>query len=85
MEPANSRFNPFALLISPEAVLAALERSSSLGKLGSRIRRPLDERLARLQANQEAQVTFGGSLPVCRGALCCLRSIDSVGSSRGLA
>ena len=56
MEPANSRFNPFALLISPEAVLAALERSSSLGKLGSRIRRPLDERLARQQANQEAEV-----------------------------
>ena len=56
MEPANSRFNPFALLISPEAVLAALERSSSLGQLGSRIRRPLDERLARQQANQEAQV-----------------------------
>jgi len=56
MEPANSRFNPFALLISPEAVLAALERSSSLAKLGSRIRRPLDERLARQQANQEAQV-----------------------------
>jgi len=34
--------NPFALMMTPEAVFAAIERSERLGRLKSRICRPLD-------------------------------------------
>jgi len=37
--------NPFALLMHPEAVMAAVERSERLGHLKSRICRPLDKPL----------------------------------------
>lgn len=37
--------NPFALLIDPQTVLAALDRSERLGRLNSRICRPLDKPL----------------------------------------
>jgi hypothetical protein len=35
--------NPFALMMSPEVVLAAVERSERLGRLQRRICRPLDK------------------------------------------
>jgi hypothetical protein len=34
--------NPFMLLVSPEVVLAAIENSEHLGKLSSKMCRPLD-------------------------------------------
>jgi hypothetical protein len=34
--------NPFALMMTPEVVFAAIERSERLGRLKSRICRPLD-------------------------------------------
>jgi hypothetical protein len=34
--------NPFALMMTPEAVFAAIERSDRLSRLKSRICRPLD-------------------------------------------
>lgn len=34
--------NPFMLMISPEVVLAAMEKSERLGKLNRRLCRPLD-------------------------------------------
>lgn len=34
--------NPFMLLVSPEVVLAAIENSEHLGKLNSKLCRPLD-------------------------------------------
>ncbi|MDQ6680792.1 MAG: hypothetical protein M3Y67_07490 [Pseudomonadota bacterium] len=34
--------NPFALMMAPEAIFAAIERSERLGRLKSRICRPLD-------------------------------------------
>jgi hypothetical protein len=34
--------NPFALMMTPEAVFAAIERSERLSRLKSRICRPLD-------------------------------------------
>ena len=34
--------NPFMLLVSPEVVLAAIENSAHLGKLNSKLCRPLD-------------------------------------------
>ena len=37
-----STANPFALMMTPEAVFAAIERSERLGRLKSRICRPLD-------------------------------------------
>ena len=42
MEHANLTSNPFALMMMPEAVFAAIERSDRLGRLKSRICRPLD-------------------------------------------
>ena len=35
--------NPFSLLMNPQAVLDALEKSEHLGQLASRICRPLDK------------------------------------------
>jgi hypothetical protein len=49
MELAESTPNPFALLITPDAVFAALNRSDRLSRLSSRICRPLDERQARIE------------------------------------
>jgi hypothetical protein len=37
--------DPFAMLIDPQAVLAAIEQSSRLGALNSRVCRPLDKPL----------------------------------------
>jgi hypothetical protein len=37
--------DPFAMLINPQAVLQAIERSSRLGALASRVCRPLDKPL----------------------------------------
>ena len=34
--------NPFMLMINPEVVLAAIENSTRLGQLNSRLCRPLD-------------------------------------------
>ena len=42
MQP-NEVVNPFALMTSPEAVFAALERSDRLARLKSTICRPLDK------------------------------------------
>jgi hypothetical protein len=39
--PAQAR-NPFLLMISPEVVLAAVERSERLGQLNRQLCRPLD-------------------------------------------
>ena len=42
MPHPNLTANPFALMMTPEAVFAAIERSERLGRLKSRICRPLD-------------------------------------------
>jgi hypothetical protein len=42
MAQPNLTANPFALMMTPEAVFAAIERSDRLGRLKSRICRPLD-------------------------------------------
>lgn len=43
MQPNDEVVNPFALMTSPEAVFAALERSDRLARLKSTICRPLDK------------------------------------------
>ena len=53
MELADTTPNPFALLITPDAVFAALNRSDRLNRLSSRICRPLDERQARLEGHRK--------------------------------
>ncbi len=45
--------NPFALMMNPEAVFAAIEHSERLSRLHSRICRPLDKPLLG-QAMEEA-------------------------------
>ena len=42
MAQTNLTANPFALMMTPEAVFAAIERSERLSRLKSRICRPLD-------------------------------------------
>ena len=42
MTPTQTSTNPFALMMDPEAVFAAIERSGRLTRLNSRICRPLD-------------------------------------------
>ena len=42
MEHAHLTSNPFALMMMPEAVFAAIEHSDRLSRLKSRICRPLD-------------------------------------------
>ena len=42
-DEATDPINPFALMTSPEAVFAALERSDRLARLKSTICRPLDK------------------------------------------
>ena len=42
MEHQNIAANPFALLLDPEAVHAALQQSTALTRLKSRVWRPLD-------------------------------------------
>ena len=47
MLPTDVQGNPFALLIAPEEVFAALEKSDCLHTLMSRVCKPLDEREAK--------------------------------------
>ena len=42
MQNTSLHSNPFALMMDPEAVLAAMERSERLNHLQSRVCRPLD-------------------------------------------
>ena len=46
--------NPFALMMDPDAVLRALEASDRLGRLKSRICRPLDKPLIARSADDVA-------------------------------
>ena len=47
MQLANPDANPFALLMTPEAVFAELEKSDCLRTLTSRVCKPLDDREAK--------------------------------------
>lgn len=51
--------DPFAMLVHPEAVLQAIERSGRLGALASRICRPLDKPLIpKREDTADAQRSF---------------------------
>jgi hypothetical protein len=57
-QPAFER-NPFMLMINPEVVLAAIEKSERLGKLNRHLCRPLD-RVSPSAPDQAAEVAPGG-------------------------
>ena len=46
MQLANVSTNPFAMLVAPDAVFAAVEKSDCLRTLVSRVCKPLDDREA---------------------------------------
>ena len=60
--------NPFALMMDPEAVFRAIERSGRLAHLKSRVCRPLDKPLLQGAAASEVEET----------AEVCSPSIDSI-------
>ncbi len=65
MTPAAFESNPFALMMNPEAVLAAIAGSERLARLGSRICRPLDKPLVksgRVVSDEESMDDFGEEL-----------------------
>jgi hypothetical protein len=43
MTPIEAASNPFALMMNPESVFAAMARSERLARLNSRVWRPLDK------------------------------------------
>jgi hypothetical protein len=49
--------NPFALMMHPEAVFAAIEKSERLARLKSRICRPLDKPMG-LSAEEDSDESF---------------------------
>lgn len=54
MTSLHTAASPFDLMINPEAVFAAIERSGRLSRLQSRICRPLDKQLPIPADNEEA-------------------------------
>ena len=59
--------NPFALMMDPAAVFAAVERSERLARLHSRICRPLDKPQAAQPAAKEA-VAFDDAVEAAAAA-----------------
>ncbi len=65
MTPAAFEPNPFALMMNPEAVLAAIAGSERLAQLGSRVCRPLDKppvNSGRVVADEASIDDFGDEL-----------------------
>jgi hypothetical protein len=54
MDNSQLAFNPFALMMNPEAVIQAMERSDRLGRLARRICKPLDKPLVAHAADEAA-------------------------------
>jgi hypothetical protein len=53
-QPQHPIANPFALLMDPESVFRAIEKSERLGRLHSRVCRPLDRPLLPHAPNDES-------------------------------
>jgi hypothetical protein len=54
MTPMSSVQNPFLMLVQPEVVLAAVQKSEKLGRLNRHLCRPLDRPLIPTVANADA-------------------------------
>lgn len=61
MTPSQITSNPFAQMMDPQAVIAAVERSERLQRLQSRVCRPLDKVFVGPEAGEEA-VSFDASV-----------------------
>ena len=61
MQLANVSTNPFALLMAPDAVFAAVEKSDCLRTLTSRVCKPLDDREAKQATPQLNSLGEGAS------------------------
>lgn len=55
--------NPFMLLVNPEVVLAAIENSERLGKLNSKMCRPLDGPATAAAAEDGSDETADEAVP----------------------
>ncbi len=55
MQPVELARNPFAMLLDPQAVMAEIDRSGRLGRLKSRICRPLDKSSGPLEGEAGAE------------------------------
>ena len=60
MQLTNVHTNPFALLMTPDAVFAALEKSDCLRNLARRLCKPLDDRQAMVQNDMLDGITSRG-------------------------
>ncbi len=56
--------NPFMLLVNPEVVLAAIQNSEHLGKLNSKMCRPLDGPVAATTAEEGSDESQAQTHPV---------------------
>lgn len=65
METLQTVANPFALMMDPAAVIAAVERSDRLATLKSRICRPLDKPL--VSRNGDAVADFDAAIDAAAG------------------
>jgi hypothetical protein len=54
MTPIEAASNPFALMMNPESVFAAMARSERLARLNSRVWRPLDKPVVAKAADETA-------------------------------
>lgn len=61
MTPQEMSSNPFALLLNPETVVKAIESSERLGRLHSRVCRPLDRPLIPASPN-DAVAAFDAAI-----------------------
>jgi hypothetical protein len=55
-QPQNLAANPFALLMDPQAVFMAIEKSERLARLHSRVCRPLDKPMLPVTAADDSQM-----------------------------
>lgn len=63
MNPSVQPVSPFAMLVDPEAALAAIQRSERLSRLQGRICRPLDRVPGAPPSDAEAPVVLVPSWP----------------------
>jgi hypothetical protein len=56
-QPQHLAANPFALLMDPQAVFMAIEKSERLARLHSRVCRPLDKPMLPVVAADAAEVS----------------------------
>ena len=59
MQPMPQEFNPFALMLDPQAVFAQIERSERLERLQRRVCRPLDKPLLGSAGDDAADAADG--------------------------